>query len=87
MLAPAWALPAWVFAAPALAQQQDLASAQPDLVPVALWTLAVVCLAILMLSLGYLYRRARGEPDELIPKTVDPVAYDGTGVAAEHTDH
>jgi hypothetical protein len=62
---------AWLLGSPAFAQQAG-ASGQPDLVPVALWTFAVVCLAMFVLSLGYLYRRVRGATDEVIPKNVDP---------------
>jgi hypothetical protein len=64
---------------PALAQQSGSASSQPDLVPVVLWTFAIVCLASLLLSLGYLYQRARGVPDEIIPANVDTDYADGPG--------
>ena len=43
-----------------------------NLVPVVLWTFTAVCAAMLVLSLGYLYRRVRGAPDEVISKNVDP---------------
>jgi hypothetical protein len=59
------------FAAPSFAQSQA-AITQPDLVAVMLWTLAVVIVAMLILTLGYLYRRARGAQDEIIPTNVDP---------------
>jgi hypothetical protein len=45
---------------------------QPNLVPVMLWTLAVIIAAMLVLSLGYLYRKAQGATDEVIPQNVDP---------------
>jgi len=60
-----------MLASPAAAQQVA-GSKQPDLVPVMLWTVVVVALAMLVLSLGYLYRRTRGEPDEVIPRYVEP---------------
>ncbi len=56
---------------------------QPDLVPVILWTLVVIIASMLVLSLGYLYRRARGEPDEVIPQNVDPY-YEVVGEAETH---
>ena len=52
--------------------QQSTGSGQPDLVPVILWTFVVALLVCGVLGLGYLYRRARGAADELIPRTVDP---------------
>jgi hypothetical protein len=64
-------LAAWLVGSPAAAQQAGTTS-QPDLVPVVLWTCAVVCVAMLTLTLGYLYRRTRGAPDEVIPRNVDP---------------
>jgi hypothetical protein len=59
------------FAVPAFAQNQA-AITQPDLVAVMLWTLAVVIVAMFVLTLGYLYRRTRGAQDEVIPQNVDP---------------
>jgi hypothetical protein len=50
----------------------NAAATQPDLIPVIIWTIVALGTAMLVLSLGYLYRRARGEPDELIPKYVEP---------------
>jgi hypothetical protein len=79
----ACALAAASVATPALAQTST-ANAQPDLVPVALWTFAIACIAMLILSLGYLYRRARGAQDEVIPKTVDPY-YETVGHLEEHS--
>lgn len=69
--AVAVALPAASVAIPALAQQQS-DSGQLDPVPVMIWTIVAFAIAMLVLSLGYLYRRARGEPDENIPKNVEP---------------
>jgi len=65
------------------AAQQGAASAQPDLVPVTLWTTAVAALAMLVLSLGYLYRRKRGEPDEVIPTYVEPAAGSEDAIQAQ----
>jgi hypothetical protein len=79
VLAPA----AGAIAAPAFAQTAG-GSSQPDLVPVALWTFAIACIAMLVLSLGYLYRRARGAQDEVIPKSVDPY-YATVGYLEEHS--
>jgi hypothetical protein len=64
-------LAAWLSGSPVEAQQAGTFS-QPDLVPVVLWTFAAVCAAMLVLTLGYLYRRVRGAPDEVIPQNVDP---------------
>lgn len=68
-------------AIPASAQTSDAGYSQPNLVPVMIWTLVVALLAMLTLSLGYLYRRARGAQDEVIPKTVEPF-----NAAAGHED-
>jgi hypothetical protein len=57
-------------AVPAFAQNQA-AVTQPQLVAVMLWTVAVVIAAMSVLTLGYLYRRARGAQDEIIPQNVD----------------
>ena len=70
-------------AAPAFAQTAGGAT-QPYLVPVALWTFAIACIAMLVLSLGYLYRRAHGAQDEVIPKAVDPY-YATVGHLEEHS--
>jgi hypothetical protein len=51
--------------------QQAGQSTQPDLVPVVLWTVTAVAVAMLALTLGYLYRRTRGDQDEVIPKYVE----------------
>lgn len=59
-------------ALPALAQDQAAPDAQSNAVPVMLWTIIFVLVAMLVLSLGYLYRRMGGAQDEVIPKTVDP---------------
>ncbi len=77
------ALAAATVAAPAFAQAAG-GKTQPDLVPVALWTFAIACIAMFVLSLGYLYRRARGAQDEVIPKTVDPY-YHTVGHLEEHS--
>jgi hypothetical protein len=52
--------------------QLILATNQPDLVPVTLWTLTAVAISMLVLTLAYLYRRTRGDQDELIPTEVIP---------------
>ncbi len=39
-------------------------------------------LAMLALSLGYLYRRTRGDPDEIIPIYVEPAG--GENLAPAH---
>jgi hypothetical protein len=57
---------------------------QPNLVPVMLWTLAAILVAMLVLSLGYLYRRALGATDEVIPQNVDPY-YNVVGEADTHS--
>jgi hypothetical protein len=62
--------------------QQAGQSTQPDLVPVILWTVVAVAVAMLVLSLGYLYRRTRGAPDEVIPKYVE--SEDGTAEQPAH---
>jgi hypothetical protein len=69
-------------ATPAFAQTG--ADTQPYRVPVMIWTVVVVCLAMLILSLGYLYRRTRGAQDEVIPKNVDPY-YTAVGHNEEHS--
>jgi hypothetical protein len=71
-------------AAPAFAQNQAAAITQPNLVAVMLWTLAVVIAAMFVLTLGYLYRRARGAQDEIIPQNVDPY-YEMVGQAETHS--
>ena len=70
-------------AVPAFAQQSSGAS-QPDLVPVMLWTFVVALFFAGVLGLGYLYRRAHGAADELIPRTVDPY-YAQEGHEEEHS--
>lgn len=57
---------------PMLAQSQASGGSQPDLVAVVLWTLTAAIVAMLVLTLGYLYRRMRGAQDEVIPQNVDP---------------
>jgi hypothetical protein len=57
---------------------------QPNLVPVILWTLAAILAAMLVLSLGYLYRRAQGATDEIIPQNIDPY-YNVVGEADTHS--
>jgi hypothetical protein len=71
------------FTAPAFAQTAG-SNSQPELVPVMLWTFAICCVAMAVLSLGYLYRRARGAQDEVIPKTVDPY-YSTVGHLEQHS--
>jgi hypothetical protein len=62
--------------------QLILAAGQPDLVPVTLWTLTAVGISMLVLTLAYLYRRTRGDQDELIPTEVVP--YEGTPESEHH---
>jgi hypothetical protein len=69
--------------APASAQTPTAAASQPDLVAVMLWTLAVVTIAMLVLTLGYLYRRVRGAQDEVILQNVDPY-FQAAGHAEAH---
>lgn len=57
---------------PVAAEQNGGGNNQPNLVPVVIWTLVLALATMLIFSLGYLYRRTRGEEDELIPKTIDP---------------
>lgn len=64
--------------------QQSTVSNQPDLVPVMVWVLVVVLALMAVFGLGYLYRRARGAQDEVIPKTVDPY-YQQEGHAEAHS--
>lgn len=59
-------------ARPLAAASQTGTAPQPELVPVVLWTIAALVLSMLVLSLGYLYRRTRGATDEVIPKYVEP---------------
>jgi hypothetical protein len=72
-----------MLAAPAYAQQSS-GNSQPDLVPVMLWTFVAALFVAGVLALGYLYRRARGAQDEVIPRTVDPY-YRQEGHAEEHS--
>lgn len=78
------ALAAAAPALPATAQTQSGSSSQPDLVPVMIWTAVAATVSMLVLGLGYLYRRAHGAKDELIPKTVDPY-YAQVGEAEKHS--
>ncbi|HTE83864.1 MAG TPA: hypothetical protein VK821_03960 [Dehalococcoidia bacterium] len=70
--------------APASAQSQAGAGSQPDLVAVILWTLAIIAIGMLILTLGYLYRRTRGEVDEVIPQNVEPY-FEAVGQAEAHS--
>ena len=47
------------------------ASDFPDLVPVAIWTGVAIVLALLLTSVGYLYRRQRGLDHPLRPPPID----------------
>jgi hypothetical protein len=69
--APFLAALAASLAQPVSAQQPSTAS-QPDLVPVMLWTFVAALIAMGVLTLGYLYRRTRGDQDEVIPIYVEP---------------
>jgi hypothetical protein len=65
------------------AQGQAAGAGQPQLVAVMIWTFVAIGAAMLILSLGYLYRRARGAEDEIIPQNVDPY-YQQEGEAEKH---
>jgi len=63
---------------------QAAVGGQPDLVAVMLWTLAIIAIAMMVLTLGYLYRRTRGAEDEVIPTYVDPY-FEAIGQAETHS--
>lgn len=81
MRSPRWSLvlPAAALAAvlalpalPALAQSNSGGGSEfPDLVPVAIWTLVAIVIALLAVSIGYLYRREQGMDRPLHPPPVD----------------
>jgi hypothetical protein len=60
------------------AQSSGGSSGFTDLVPVALWTLVVAVIGLSLVSVGYLYRRARGldepRPEVPIPPLVEAEA-------------
>jgi hypothetical protein len=76
-------------ATPALAQTSaGSGDGTPDLVPVVLWTCVAVIIALLAVSIGYLYRRERGLNTPLseppIPTAAALEAHDVSRDAAGH---
>ncbi len=65
---------------PALAQSGSAGSPgdTPELVPVAAWTVVLVVLALLVTSVGYLYRRQQGMDRPLLAPPLDASAGHGS---------
>jgi hypothetical protein len=78
--AAALTLAAALPALPALAQSNASAGASdtPDLVPVAVWTVVLALLAVLVTSVGYLYRRKQGMDRPLQAPPLDATAGHGS---------